>query len=247
MKKIIGALIILIFLSCDTGIEINLDCVLKHTTEMVKMESSAGDTEKAFVNLSWIWVLRMPAGDGVIVERKIDTDFDSIGYVSPIESLMTFTDASVLLESGIGVSYRLGLLDDGNIDYFDTTNFNIPESQHFWQPDTEFINIPDDSLEIIFSKLQEYDTTDVAIYKMSASNIDSLLNTPIEEILDVLTDTIINITITDTLVKIDASNIEPTSIYMIKISSSAISTLDYITDTSIGLRAFIRLPSSKRR
>jgi hypothetical protein len=160
---------------------------------------------------------------------------------------MTFTDASVLLESGIGVSYRLGLLDDGNIDYFDTTNFNIPESQHFWQPDTEFINIPDDSLEIIFSKLQEYDTTDVAIYKMSASNIDSLLNTPIEEILDVLTDTIINITITDTLVKIDASNIEPTSIYMIKISSSAISTLDYITDTSIGLRAFIRLPSSKRR
>jgi len=247
MKKMIGFLVILIFLSCETGIEINLDCVLKHTAEMVKMESSAGDTEKTFVNLSWTWVLRTPAGDGVIVERKIDTDFDSIAYVTPIESLMTFTDTSALLESGIGVSYRLGLLDEGNVDYFDTTDFNIPESQHFWQPDTEFISIPNDTLEIIFSKLQEYDTTDVAIYKMLVSNIDSLFNTPIEEILDALTDTVIDTTVTDTLVKIVVSNINTTSIHMIKISSSAISTLDYITDTSIGLRAFIRLPSSKRR
>jgi hypothetical protein len=68
MKKMIGFLVILIFLSCETGIEINLDCVLKHTAEVLKLESDLlGEREDVLVNLSWTWILGTPDGEGIIV------------------------------------------------------------------------------------------------------------------------------------------------------------------------------------
>ncbi len=243
MKKIIYSLIILAILSCDTGLEVNLDCFLKHTTEIVKLESSFNDIEKTFVNLSWAWTLSVPTGNGVIVERKINIDFDSIGYVSPIETIMTFLDTSNLLEPNREIFYRLGLLSNETIDYFDTTNFTIPSAQHIVQPDTEFFNLPNDTLEIIFGKLKEFDTTDVAIYETPFTSPDSLLNTPIQEVLDILTAPIVSTTVTDTFVKIYApyTLIQINSVYAIKLSSSKISNLDYITDTSIGIRGFVRI------
>jgi hypothetical protein len=236
-------LIIIVTLSCDTGIEVNMDCILKHTTEVVKLESSYKNIEKTYVNLSWTWVLDTPDGDGVIVERKIDADFDSIGYVSPIESLMTFFDTSGLLVPESEVFYKLGLRSGGVRDSFCTVNFKIPEDQHFYRPDAEMINLAHDTLEVIFHKLQDFNETDVALYETPFSSIDSLLNTPVSEILAILTNPIFDSTITDTLLFISGADTLFTinAVYVIKISSSTMGNLDYITDTSIGLRAFLRI------
>jgi hypothetical protein len=247
MKKFLMISSILILVACNTGLEINTECVLKHTAEMVKFENTAGDIEEVFVNLSWTWVYTTPNGDGVIVERQITSDYDSIGYVDSITSLMTFTDTSDLLEPNLPVSYRLGFLVGKSVDYFVTTDFTIPGTQHFVQPDTEFITIDTTAtatLTIEFAALAGFDETDVAIYKTSFTDIDSVINTPLEELLEILTNPLVDTTLTNTqLVVYGADTLFGTlSFYIIKISSSKIGQLDYITDTSIGLRAFIRTP-----
>lgn len=244
MKKFLVISSILILAACNTGLEINTKCVLKHTSEMVKFETTAGDIEEVFVNLSWTWVYGTPNGDGVIVERQISSDYDSIGYVDSITSLMTFTDTSDLLEPNLAVSYRLGFLVGKSVDYFDTTDFTIPETQHFAQPDTELITIANDTLIIEFAALAGFDETDIAIYKTSFTEIDSVINTPLEELLEILTNPLIDTTVTGTILVVaaDTALIEPLSVHMIKISSSKMGQLEYITDTSIGLRAFIRTP-----
>lgn len=244
MKRITVLLLLLILATCNTGLEINTECVLKHTAEIVNFENTLGDIKEALVNLSWTWVWGTPNGDGVIVKRQIASDYDSIGYVDSITSLMTFTDTSDLLEADLSVSYRLSFLVGKAVDDFDTTDFTIPGTQHFVQPDTEFIAIINDTLIIEFTALAGFDETDVAIYKTTFTSIDSILNTPIEELLQMLTDPVIDTTLTNTILVISADTtlIEPRSVHMIKISSSKIGELDYITDTSIGLRAFLRTP-----
>lgn len=246
MRRFLVISSILILFACNTGLEINTECVLKHTAEMVKFENTAGDIEEVFVNLSWTWVYTTPNGDGVIVERQITSGYDSIGYVDSITSLMTFTDTSDLLEPNLAVSYRLGFLVGKSIDYFDTTDFTIPGTQHFVQPDTEFITIDttNNTLTIEFAALAGFDETDIAIYKTSFAEIDSIINTPLEELLEILTNPLIDTTVTGTQLVISGAHalIETLSVHMIKISSSKIDQLDYITDTSIGLRAFVRTP-----
>lgn len=245
MRRFLVISSILILAACNTGLEINTECVLKHTAEMVKFENTAGDIEEVFVNLSWTWVYTTPNGDGVIVERQISSDYDSIGYVDSITSLMTFTDTSDLLEANLSVSYRLSFLVGKAVDDFVTADFTIPGTQHFVQPDTEFITIDTTAtatLTIEFAALAGFDETDVAIYETSFSQIDSILNTPIEELLQILTNPLVDTTLTNTqLVVYGADTLFGTlSFYIIKISSSKIGQLDYITDTSIGLRAFMR-------
>jgi hypothetical protein len=246
MKKFLVISSILILAACNTGLEINTECVLKHTAEMVKFENTAGDIEEVFVNLSWTWVHGTPNGDGVIVERQITSDYDSIGYVDSITTLMTFTDTSDLLEPNLAVSYRLGFLVGKSVDYFVTTDFTIPGTQHFVQPDTEFITIDttNNTLTIEFAALAGFDETDIAIYKTSFTDIDSIINTPIEELLEILTNPLIDTTLTNTIWVIPGADalIETLSVHMIKISSSKMGQLEYITDTSIGLRAFVRTP-----
>lgn len=246
MKKFLAISSILILAACNTGLEINTECVLKHTAEMVKFENTAGDIEEVFVNLSWTWIHGTPNGDGVIVERQITSDYDSIGYVDSITTLMTFTDTSDLLEPNLAVSYRLGFLVGKSVDYFVTTDFTIPGTQHFVQPDTEFITIDttNNTLTIEFAALAGFDETDIAIYKTSFTDIDSIINTPIEELLEILTNPLIDTTLTNTIWVIPGADalIETLSVHMIKISSSKMGQLEYITDTSIGLRAFVRTP-----
>ena len=242
MKRITVLLSLLILATCNTGLEINTECVLKHTAEIVNFENTLGDIEEALVNLSWTWVYGTPNGDGVIVERQIASNYDSIGYVDSITSLMTFTDTSDLLEADLSVSYRLSFLVGKALDDFVTTDFTIPGTQHFVQPDTELITIANDTLIIEFTALAGFDETDVAIYKTSFTDIDSIIATPLEELLEILTNPVIDTTVTGTQLVIPGANalIETLAVHMIKISSSKIGELDYITDTSIGLRAFIR-------
>ncbi|MBN2620379.1 hypothetical protein JXB22_04735 [candidate division WOR-3 bacterium] len=245
MKKIAVIVFLLSLFACETGIDLNLDIILKHTAEHVILETSSDTVSLAIVNLSWTWgIYGMPQGDGVIIERQINTSFDSVGYVTPIETLMTFFDTTDALTPGMNVVYKLSLLSGKAIDSMITSDFTIPAAQHFYEPaaDTVTIDTLNPVLHVVFADLPMFEETDVELYKTTLTDLDSLLTQPVSDILTSLTDTIYATTTTDTVVDIDGSNIDSASIYIIKISASAMSGLDYITDTSIGLRPFIRLP-----
>lgn len=245
MKKIAVIAALLSLLACDTGIDLNLDVVLKHTAEYVVIETNIDTMALSVVNLTWTWgIYGMPQGDGVIIERQIGTGFDSVGYVSPIETLMTFFDTTEALEPGMDVTYQLNLRNGGSVDSIFATDFTIPGAQHFYEPATDTIDLDtlNPMLHVVFADIAMFEETDVELYKTSFTDLDSLFTQPVSDILTSLTDTIFATTTTDTVVDIDGSDIDSASIYIIKISASAMSGLDYVTDTSIGLRPFIRLP-----
>jgi hypothetical protein len=245
MKKIAVIVLLLSLFACDTGIDLNLDIILKHTAEHVILQTSSDTVSLSIVNLSWTWgIYGMPHGDGVIIERQINAGFDSIGYVTPIETLMTFFDTTEALTPGMEVVYKLSLLSGKAIDSMITTDFTIPVAQYFYEPTTDTVNIDtlNPLLRVVFADLSMFEETDVELYKTTLTNLDSLLAQPVSDILTSLTDTVYATTTSDTVVDIDGSNIDSASIYIIKISASAMSGFDYITDTSIGLKPFIRLP-----
>lgn len=241
MKKIFVMFVILFALACETGLHINTECVMKHTAETLRMETTASTIDQVIVNLSWYWVWSTPESDGVIIERSLDTEYDSIAYVQPVESLMTFFDTDTLLQPDTEVSYRLSLLTGQARDEFFTLTFTTPDAQHFFAPDTEIVDIATgDSLEIIFSMLTDFDSTSVAIYETSFSDIDSLVSTPVDELVEILLNPLVDTVVTDTVLYIPGADtlIQTGSVYVVKVTSSKI--LEFVTDTSVGLRPFIR-------
>ncbi len=241
MKKIFVMFVILFALACETGLQINTECVMKHTAETLRMETTASTIDHVIVNLTWYWVWSTPESDGVIIERSLDTDYDSIAYVQPVESLMTFFDTDTLLQPGTEVSYRLSLLTGQARDEFFTITFNTPNAQHFFAPDTEIVDIATgDSLEIIFSTLTDFDSTSVALYETSFSDMDSLVSTPVDELVEILLNPLVDTVVTDTVLYIPGADtlIQTGSVYVVKVTSSKI--LEFVTDTSVGLRPFIR-------
>ncbi|MGQ9465700.1 MAG: hypothetical protein ACUVQ4_08360 [bacterium] len=239
MRRFILLLIfsIFIFLACESGFEINLECWVKHTSEVIGVETSIlGEKSQVFVNLTWGWVYQRPAIDAVIIDRSIG---DSTHYVTVdtvvIDTVMFFNDADSVLQPNSVVYYRLNSLNGKAVETFKEVKVEIPPAQNFYRPDSEFISINNDTLCISFARLSGFDTTDIAIYKGAPKSIDSLLNYLTNPLYDTtIADTIINISNADSLFPVD------TIPYTIKISSSRITLLDYITDTSIGFRAFIR-------
>jgi len=234
MKKIIGALIILIFLSCDTGIEINLDCVLKHTTEVLKLESDLlGEREDVLVNLSWTWTLGRPDGEGIIVQRSIgdSNNFATIDTLSPIEDEMYYNDSDTILSANTIVYYRLGFLNDNDVDYFITTDISIPASQHFYEPTEDTLG--GDTLHITFAQLADFDACSISVYQAFTTEPESLIN-----LTNSLFDTALSYPDTNISIYMPDTTFPDTMLYTIKLSSSKILTL--ITDTSIGFRAFFK-------
>jgi len=238
MKKFCVFLIFaLVFVTCESGFEINLDCWVKHTSDVIGVETSIlGEKSQVFVNLTWGWIYQRPSIDAVIIERSIG---DSTHYVTIdtvlIDTVMFFNDTDSLLQPNSTVYYRLNSLNGKAVETFKEVKVEIPSVQHFYKPDSEFISIVNDTLCVSFTRLSGFDTTDIAIYKGAPKSIDSLLNYLTNLLFDTtIADTIINISNADSLFPID------TVPYTIKISSSKITVLDYITDTSIGFRAFIR-------
>ncbi|MBA7512576.1 hypothetical protein ES705_04583 [subsurface metagenome] len=235
MKKIIGALIILIFLSCDTGIEINLDCVLKHTTEVLKLESDLlGEREDVLVNLSWTWTLGRPDGEGIIIQRSIgdSTHFATLDTLSPIADEMYYNDSDTILSANTLVYYRLGFLNDNSVDYFITTDISIPASQHFYEPAVDTLG--DDTLHITFAQLANFDACSISVYQAFTTEPESLIN-----LTNSLFDTALSYPDTNISIYMPDTTFPNTMLYTIKLSSSKILTL--ITDTSIGFRAFFKL------
>ncbi|MEO0206649.1 MAG: hypothetical protein ABIL22_08260, partial [candidate division WOR-3 bacterium] len=236
MKRLCWLLIFSLFVACESGFEINLECWVKHTSEVIGVETSIlGEKSQVFVNLTWGWVYQRPAIDAVIIDRSMgdSTHYVTIDTVFEMDTVMFFNDADSLLMPNTIVYYRLNSLNGKAVETFKEVKVEIPPAQHFYKPDSEFISILNDTLCISFARLSGFDTTDIAIYKGAPKSIDSLLNyltNPLYE--TTIADTVLNISNADSLFPVD------TIPYTIRISSSKISALDLITDTSIGFRAF---------
>lgn len=239
----------LVFLGCETGVEINLECLLKHTTEVVKMEANiVGEKSRVIVNLTWTWTYQRPEIDGVIVERSIG---DSLHYITldtvPVDTgkTMTFFDSDTLLKPEDLVYYRLSSLYGNNVDTFKVVDIKIPSAQKFYQPAVDTIS--NDTLVISYKRLTDFSDYKIEIFKAVSNQFDSLFSMEIESLLVKLTSPLFDTTITDTAITIPLpdSIFSDTTLYAIKLSSSKI--LELITDTSIGLRPFFKKWSTRGR
>jgi len=232
MKKIFLAILIgFFFLSCESGLNLNLNCVLKHTTQVIKLESGIlGEKIQTLVNLSWIWTIQ-PSGDGVVIERSTDsTNWVSLDTVAPITAEMIYNDTDSSLTPGDTIWYNLGYISGSEITYFITPRLVLPQAQRFILPDTDFVTIDTTGLAICFAKLVDFDSFKVELFKANVTQPESLMN---------LKDAIWDTTITDTTIIIKPfPDTTLLTMYTLKISSSAI--LEFITDGSYGFRAFIR-------
>ena len=241
MKKFAFSLIVmLLILACEAGVDINATCVMKHTGLVTRLQTSSNTIETAATNLSWTWVYGMPEGDGVIIERSLGAQYDSLDYVYPIESLMIYTDLSDTLSADMAVSYRLSLVIGTAVQYFDTVDFVLPSGQLIYYPDTEFIAF-DSILDIRFAKLADYDTTSLELYQTTYNIPDTVLALPFDEILGMMATPVWSQTIADTIYSFNADTIiDVNHVFILKVSSSKNPTLGYITDTSVGLVVFKR-------
>ncbi len=238
MKKLLGATILiftLFLLSCETGLEVNLDCTLKHTAEVINLESNIlGPKDEVLINLTWTFNLGKPEGDSVIIQRSIgdSTNYTTIASITPVEEKMFYNDNDSLLTPGTTVYYRLSLANNGKIDDFISHDVEIPSAQHFYKPSVDTLG---DTLNITFAQLSEFDDCKVAIYKSFSTNPDSLIN-----LINPLFDT--TLTYPDTSIQIILSDsVYPdTMVYTIRLLSSK--KLELITDSSIGFRAFFKKP-----
>gem|GEM_PF-735195 len=244
MKKLIGIAIVLVVLACEVIDEIDLDCLVWHATSVLKLESDLlGETDDISVNLAWRWLLTRPSGDGIIVERSIGSpgNFVVIDTVVPIDTIMTYLDRDTLLQASTTVYYRLGFLNEGTVDYFDTTQIALPPLQHFYEPAQDTIG--NDTLYITFAQLPGFNDCEVSIYNAYVTDPESLMN-------------LLNPVFIDTLVYPDTSlilsmpdNIYPdTTVYTIRILSLnevevSMGNLTNISSTiSVGFRAFFKKP-----
>ncbi len=242
VKKFLGLALLVIF-GCNTGIEINLECWLKHTAEAIRLQSQVlGEKEGAIVNLTWGWIHyphQKPNIDWVIVERSIG---DTLHYQTldtlPVDTVMTFTDTDIRLKPDTTLYYRLLSLYGMKTDTFKVCNVSIPQAQQFYQPQTDTIG--NDTLSITFRKLPDFTNYKIEIFRTQATSIESLFVMPIESLLLSLTNCPLDTTISDTTITLPmVDNIFPDNeVYTIKLSSSKMG--EYITDTSVGLKFFFK-------
>jgi hypothetical protein len=245
MKKMTGVaifMLILTFMDCETktGFDVNLQCWTKHTSEVINVESGLlGAKDQVFINLTWGWTLQRPTVDAIIVDRSIGdlAHFTAIDTQFNIDSVMICNDADTVLEPNTLVYYQLNSLYGASVTPFCTIDVNVPAAQHFTRPASDTLSIADDTLVVSFSHISGLDTTDIAIYAGAPTSIDSLLNFLTNPLYSTTTaDTILSIPGADSL--FPADTIVP---YTIRISSSSVALLDWITDTSVGFKAFVRL------
>jgi hypothetical protein len=233
MKKIFLAILIgFFFVSCESGLNINLNCILKHTTQVVKLESGIlGEKTQTLVNLTWTWVVQ-PSGDGVVIERSTDsTNWVTLDTLAPISAEMIYNDTDSSLTPGDTIWYNLGYISGSDITYFITPKLVLPQAQHFYQPATDTIG--NDVLDITFAKLVGFDQYILSLFKANVTQPESLMNLQNPLWCDTLTDTTLVLPIPDSL-------FADTAIYTIKIDASKI--IQLITDGSFGFRAFFKKP-----
>lgn len=233
MKKIIIPIIFLTLLSCVEDFHLDFD--FNPTTTVVKLQSNIlGEHEEVYVYFAVTFITEQPPGGIVIIERSIgdSTNFIPIDTLEGVSQYMYYTDNDSLLQANGTAYYKLGYLEENEVEYFKSVTVNIPGSQHFYQPASDTVG---DTLQIAFAQVPNFGACSLAIYQGHEIAPESLLS-----LVDPLFDT--SLTYPDTtLVVYMADSIFPdTMIYTIKISSSVL--LPLITDTSVGFRAFFKKP-----
>ena len=244
MKKWVGITALLAILACTSITEIDLDCLVWHVTNVIKLESDLlGETDDISVHLAWRWLLTRPSSGSVIVERSIGNmdDFTLIATVTPIETVMTYLDRDTILQANTTAFYRLGLFDGADTDYFDTLEVAIPPVQHFYEPSQDTIG--NDTLQVIFAQLASFNDCEVSVYNAFVTDPESLMNLLNPVFIDTLTypDTSLVLAMPDSVYP-------DTTIYTIRLLSLdevevSQGNLTNISSTvSSGFRAFFKKP-----
>ena len=188
MKKWFGITFVFVILACTSITEIDLDCLVWHVTNVIKLESGLlGETDDISVHMAWRWLLTRPSSGSVVVERSIGNmdDFVLIATVTPIETVMTYLDRDTILEPNTIAFYRLGLFDGIDTDYFDTLEVAIPSVQHFYEPAQDTIG--NDTLRVTFSQLPGFNDCEVSVYNAFVTDPESLMNLLNPVFIDTLT------------------------------------------------------------
>jgi hypothetical protein len=244
MKKWVGVTLVLAILACESLTEIDLDCLVWHVTNVIKLESDLLDeTDDVTVHLAWRWLLTRPSSGSVVVERSIGNmnDFGLVATVTPIDTIMTYLDRDTILQPNTTAYYRLGLFDGTDTDYFDTLEVAIPPVQHFYEPGQDTIG--NDTLRVTFARLSGFNDCEVSVYNAFVTTPESLMNLLNPVFIDTLTypDT--------SLVLIMPDSIYPdTTIYTVRLLSLdevevSQGNLTNISSTiSSGFRAFFKKP-----
>ncbi|KPL08345.1 hypothetical protein AMJ86_00915 [bacterium SM23_57] len=244
MKRWVGIGLILTIFACESLTEIDLDCLVWHATNVIRLESDLlGEKDDVTVHLSWRWLLTRPSSGSVVVERSIGNmdDFTLIATVTPIETVMTYLDRDTILQPNTTAFYRLGLFDGTDTDYFDTLEVTIPPVQHFYEPAQDTVG--NDTLRLIFAQLPGFNDCEVSVYNAFVTDPESLMN-------------LLNPIFVDTLTYPDTSLVLPipdaiypdTTIYTIRLLSLnevevSGGNLTSISSTiSSGFRAFFKKP-----
>ncbi|UCG30287.1 MAG: hypothetical protein JSV53_12460 [candidate division WOR-3 bacterium] len=244
MKKLSIFLIVFAFLSCGLLDEVDLGSIAWHVTSIINLESSLlGESTDISVNVAWRWLLERPSGEGIIVERSIGdaSNYVVIDTVAPIETLMTYLDRDTVLQPNTDVFYRLGFLDGGSIDYFKTVEVSLPPIQHFYAPATDTIG--NDTLTLVFARLQDFNDCEVSIYRAFVTDPESLMNLIDPLFIDTLIypDTSLVLSLPDS-VYADTSiyTIRLLSLNEIEVSQGGLTNVS--TTLSSGFRAFFKNP-----
>ena len=244
MKKLSIFLIVFTFLSCGLLDEVDLGSIAWHVTSIINLESSLlGESTDISVNVAWRWLLERPSGEGIIVERSIGdaSNYVVIDTVAPIETLMTYLDRDTVLQPNTAVFYRLGFLDGGSIDYFKTVEVSLPPIQHFYAPAADTIG--NDTLTLVFARLQDFNDCEVSIYRAFVTDPESLMNLVNPLFVDTLTypDTSLVLSLPDS-VYADTSiyTIRLLSLNEIEVSQGGLTNVS--TTLSSGFRAFFKNP-----
>lgn len=231
-----GIVVLTIFIACENVIERDPLCIISHATQVVKLESDLlGEREDIFISLAWSWVYDTPTGDGIIIDRSIgdSINFTTIDTLWEIDSVMHYTDSAPMLQSSSVVYYRLGLLSGSSVEYFKSTEVNVPGSQHFYEPGSDTLS--DTLLYITFKQLQDFNSCSVAVYKGFTTDPESLLY-----LADPLFDTMMTYPDTTVVISVADTTIYPyLTLYTIKL----LSYNSILTRISAGFRAFIKIPS----
>ncbi len=236
MKRImLIGFICLLVLSCESGININLQVVMKTTSHVIKLEGGRlGDRTQVIVNHTWTW-LQKPAGDSVVVERSLDSlNWTRIATCIPITDEMTCTDTDSTMPPGDTVWYRMSYLSgEDNFNFVNPRVVLLP-TQHFNEPFDDTVFSSTDTIFHIdiapISGLSEYV---LELYQADVTQPESLLNL----MNPVWVDTLVSATITDVPIGGYANGI-----YTWKVSCTKIAQLNVLSDGTHGFRAFVKLP-----
>jgi hypothetical protein len=238
MKKIIVILLplmFLVFLSCPEDVT-SFDFDFESLATVLSVESALlGEAQEVYVNFLVTFLLTQPSGE-MIIERSIgdSNNFAIIDTMYDVEPIVSYTDSDTLLQPNTTVYYRLSLLENNELEHLTTEQVDIPGEQHFYSPAED--TLLGDTLNLTFAQIQNFSDCSVELYELKSTDPESLI-----AYTNPLFDT--SLTYPDTfniLIPLPDSIFPDTNVYVIKLMSSQ--TIQYITDSSIGFRAFFKAP-----